>query len=154
MYNWKHLCWLAAMPLLLATRLALSADTIECDAMGKIVALAAKTPADENAVVAGAMYVEPSTRHSLGFEWLIERDVRRFRKRQTALGIEHPNLDGDIGDARLRPDSSAVDAGLVIPNVTDGFAGEAPDLGAYEAGAPLPHYGPRPRPNRSHASHY
>ncbi len=29
------------------------------------------------------------------------------------------------------------------PNVTDGYSGKAPDLGALELGAPLPHYGPR-----------
>jgi hypothetical protein len=49
-------------------------------------------------------------------------------------------------DLRLRPRSRAIDAGMVIPNVTDGFTGKAPDLGAYEAGVPLPHYGPRARP--------
>jgi len=38
----------------------------------------------------------------------------------------------------------AIDAGVAIPNVTDGFVGKAPDLGAYEYGVPLPHYGPRP----------
>lgn len=58
-------------------------------------------------------------------------------------GIEHPNLDGDIGDARLKPTSAAVDAGLKISGVTDGYAGQAPDLGAYEVGAEVPHYGPR-----------
>lgn len=47
-------------------------------------------------------------------------------------------------DFQLRPGSAAVDAGVALPNVTDGFTGKAPDLGAYEAGAPLPHYGPRP----------
>jgi hypothetical protein len=47
-------------------------------------------------------------------------------------------------DFRLRPGSAAVDAGEMIPNVTDGFTGKAPDLGAYELGQPLPHYGPRP----------
>ena len=40
--------------------------------------------------------------------------------------------------------SAAVDAGVVIPNITDGFTGKAPDLGAYELGALLPQYGPRP----------
>ena len=34
-------------------------------------------------------------------------------------------------------DSAAVDAGLVIPGITDGFTGAAPDLGAYERGKPL-----------------
>jgi hypothetical protein len=44
---------------------------------------------------------------------------------------------------RLRPGSAAVDAGVVIPTVNDGFAGSAPDLGAMEAGKPMPHHGPR-----------
>ena len=48
-------------------------------------------------------------------------------------------------DFRLKPDSAAVDRGTVLPNVTEGFAGRAPDLGALEVGAPIPHYGPRAR---------
>ncbi len=47
-------------------------------------------------------------------------------------------------DWRLRPDSPAIDAGTVIPNVNDNFTGAAPDLGAYEQGQSSPHYGPRP----------
>ena len=47
-------------------------------------------------------------------------------------------------DLRLAPRSRAVDAGVVLPGITDGFAGRAPDLGAYELGAEPPHYGPRP----------
>jgi hypothetical protein len=47
-------------------------------------------------------------------------------------------------DFRLKPGSAAADKGTPLPNVTDGFAGRAPDLGALEIGAPLPHYGPRP----------
>jgi hypothetical protein len=47
-------------------------------------------------------------------------------------------------DFRLRPRSSAVDAGTRLHNINDDFAGTAPDLGAYETGSPLPHYGPRP----------
>ena len=43
----------------------------------------------------------------------------------------------------LKADSKAVDAGVKIPNVNDGFAGRAPDLGAYDRGQPLPVYGPR-----------
>ena len=46
-------------------------------------------------------------------------------------------------DFRLKPGGRAVDAGVVLPGLNDGYAGRAPDLGAYEAGAPLPHYGPR-----------
>jgi hypothetical protein len=47
-------------------------------------------------------------------------------------------------DFRLRPGSAAIDKGVEIPNVNDGFTGAAPDLGALEAGQPLPTYGPRP----------
>jgi hypothetical protein len=44
---------------------------------------------------------------------------------------------------RLKAGSKAVDAGVRLPNVNDGFVGNAPDLGAYEVGQPGPVYGPR-----------
>ncbi len=44
---------------------------------------------------------------------------------------------------RLKPGGKAVDAGVPIPTVNDGFVGRAPDLGALEVGQPEPHYGPR-----------
>jgi hypothetical protein len=44
---------------------------------------------------------------------------------------------------RLKAGGKAVDAGVRLPNVNDGFAGRAPDLGAYEVGQPAPVYGPR-----------
>ncbi|NQT53155.1 right-handed parallel beta-helix repeat-containing protein, partial [bacterium] len=47
-------------------------------------------------------------------------------------------------DLRLKDGSAAVDAGVVLANINDGYQGKAPDLGAFELGAPLPHYGPRP----------
>ena len=43
----------------------------------------------------------------------------------------------------LRAGSPAVDAGVVLPGINDGFQGAAPDLGCYELGQPVPHYGPR-----------
>ncbi len=46
-------------------------------------------------------------------------------------------------DFRLRPGSAAVDRGTALPNVTDGFTGQAPDLGALEVGRAVPVYGPR-----------
>ncbi|MCL2121595.1 MAG: hypothetical protein FWH28_05030, partial [Clostridiales bacterium] len=52
-------------------------------------------------------------------------------------------LEGDGLDFTLKPDSIAIDAGVFLPNVTEGYTGDAPDLGAYEYGKPLPHYGPR-----------
>ena len=46
-------------------------------------------------------------------------------------------------DFRLKAGSAPVDKGKVIPNITDGYTGSAPDLGALESGVPAPHYGPR-----------
>lgn len=46
-------------------------------------------------------------------------------------------------DLRLKKGSRAIDKGKALDNISDGFRGSAPDLGAYEFGAPLPHYGPR-----------
>lgn len=46
-------------------------------------------------------------------------------------------------DFRLKPRSRAVDAGVKLPTVNDGFRGKAPDLGAIEAGDSAPVYGPR-----------
>ena len=43
----------------------------------------------------------------------------------------------------LNANCPAVNAGVVLPNITDGYIGSAPDMGAYEVGAPLPQYGPR-----------
>jgi hypothetical protein len=48
-------------------------------------------------------------------------------------------------DFRLKSGSAAVDRGVALPNITDGFTGRAPDLGALEVDRPTPHYGPRPR---------
>jgi hypothetical protein len=46
-------------------------------------------------------------------------------------------------DFRLKSGSAAIDRGVALPNVTDGFTGRAPDLGALEYGQAPPHYGPR-----------
>jgi hypothetical protein len=43
----------------------------------------------------------------------------------------------------LKEGCNAIDAGTVLPTITDGYAGKAPDLGAHEFGRPAPHYGPR-----------
>jgi len=48
-----------------------------------------------------------------------------------------------IPDLRIAAGSAVVDKGLVVAGLNDDFAGAGPDLGAYEAGAALPIYGPR-----------
>ena len=66
-----------------------------------------------------------------------------------ASGLERPTnfrvryRPSDI-DLRLDKASRAVDAGVEVPNFSEGFTGKAPDLGCCELGQPLPHYGPRP----------
>ncbi len=54
---------------------------------------------------------------------------------------DHKNYENV--DLRLNPDSPVVDAGDLIPGINDGYHGDAPDLGAYETGEKVPHYGPR-----------
>ena len=47
-------------------------------------------------------------------------------------------------DVTLKASSMALDHGLVLANLNDGYRGAAPDLGALERGCPLPIYGVRP----------
>ena len=64
---------------------------------------------------------------------------KRSRRRDPIRTLYNP---ADF-DFQLRPGSAAVDAGIRLPGINDDFTGRAPDLGAYEAGRPMPHYGPR-----------
>jgi hypothetical protein len=63
---------------------------------------------------------------------------------QPALGSLY-NSDG--GREFEQHDNPALDAGVLLPTINDDFAGSAPDLGAYERGRDLPHYGPRVWPS-------
>ena len=45
-------------------------------------------------------------------------------------------------DFRLKPGTPGIDKGTELPTITDGYAGRAPDLGAFELGQAMPHYGP------------
>lgn len=56
--------------------------------------------------------------------------------------VEQP-MDPLKVDLRLKAGSDAIDGGCVLKGFNDGFAGKAPDLGAYEYGSAMPHYGPR-----------
>ena len=80
--------------------------------------------------------------HSVGVDYDVFVNVPRLDgKDLTKVQMVYKAEDVDF---RLKPGSAAVDRGVVLPNVTDGFAGQAPDLGALEFGQALPHYGPRP----------
>jgi len=60
--------------------------------------------------------------------------------------VAHPRdpfPERPIPDLRLADGSAAESVALLIPGINDGYLGTGPDLGAYEAGAALPVYGPR-----------
>jgi len=81
-------------------------------------------------------------RHSILVDYDIFMNVRRLDA-QDIPSLQKLYKAEDF-DFRLKPGSAAVDRGTVLPNVTDGFSGTAPDLGALEVGAAVPRYGPRP----------
>jgi hypothetical protein len=79
--------------------------------------------------------------HSVLLDYDVFEDV-------SALTTQNPGrlYDADDSDFRLRSGSKAIDAGTILPNINDGYHDRLPDLGAYELGAPVPHYGPRKSP--------
>jgi hypothetical protein len=80
-------------------------------------------------------------RNSVAVDYDVFVNVRRLDA-QDAASVQRLYKAADF-DFRLKAGSAAVDRGLMLPTVTDGYLGKAPDLGAVEAGHPLPHYGPR-----------
>ena len=50
-------------------------------------------------------------------------------------------VDGDSLNIALKPGTPGHDAGLWLPNFNDGFHGEAPDMGAHEAGDEVMQFG-------------
>jgi hypothetical protein len=61
-----------------------------------------------------------------------------------AMPPSDPKALAAPADLRLAMGSKAIDRGVAIPGIDDGFAGAAPDLGAIELGCAQPIYGPRP----------
>jgi hypothetical protein len=54
----------------------------------------------------------------------------------------NPVAEHDPPSFELAAQSTAIDAGFALAGFNDGFAGSAPDMGAYELGQPTPVYGP------------
>ena len=78
-------------------------------------------------------------RHSRMIDWSI------FRKASPpAKGDPTRLYRPEDHDFTLSAASGAIDSGTILPGVTDGFTGRAPDLGALESGRGVPSYGPRP----------
>ena len=51
--------------------------------------------------------------------------------------------EAPVPNMQLQAGGTAVDKGVELPNINNGYGGSAPDLGAYESGMTLPKYGPR-----------
>ena len=57
------------------------------------------------------------------------------------LGANHLTEFTAETTAALRSDANVRGAGLALPNITDGFTGNAPDIGAVISGRPVPRWG-------------
>lgn len=76
--------------------------------------------------------------HSRMIDWSV------FNKASPPAGEPTRLYRAEDFDFSLQAQSAAIDAGTVLPGITDDFTGSAPDLGAIESGKPMPAYGPRP----------
>jgi hypothetical protein len=81
--------------------------------------------------------------HSVILDYDIFEKVPRLNGKDLAT-VQRLYKAADL-DFRLKAGSAAIDRGVELPNITDGFTGRAPDLGALELGKPMPIYGPRPK---------
>ena len=80
-------------------------------------------------------------RHSLTLDYdifIMFRDLTQKTSERSKQSTEPK-----ISDFHLKPGSAAIDRGIVLPNITDGFTGQEPDLGGLELGQATPHYGSR-----------
>jgi hypothetical protein len=68
----------------------------------------------------------------------IEQHAIQLDKREIFVDFQNP-----ADYLPLRTGSKAIDVGAVLPGLNSDYRGEGPDLGAFESGQPLPHYGPR-----------
>ena len=95
----------------------------------------------EFASLADYSKVTGQDRNSVLVDYDVFMNVKRLDAQDVAT-VQNIYLAKDF-DFRLKPGSAAVDRGVKLSPITDGFAGAAPDLGALEVGATPPHYGPR-----------
>jgi hypothetical protein len=84
--------------------------------------------------------------HGLTFvDWDVFRQVPDVDERAGMVTYkEYEMYRPEAFDLRLSDGSPMIDAGCPLPGINDDHTGKAPDLGAYETGQPVPHYGPRP----------
>jgi len=82
----------------------------------------------------------------LPFSEVEKHGIERITLEDTFINIAFPNPplpERKIQDLRPKSGARIIDAAILIPNINDNYTGKAPDIGAYELGQELPHYGPR-----------
>ena len=79
--------------------------------------------------------------HSITLDYNIFEKVPALNEKNLAM-VQRLYEAKDF-DFRLKAGSLAIDRGVELPTITDGFTGKAPDLGALELNQPIPVYGPR-----------
>ena len=84
--------------------------------------------------------------HSVLVDYGIFEKVPRLDEKNMAM--VQRLYKADEFDFRLKAGSAAIDRGVELPTITDGFSGKGPDLGALEVGKPIPTYGPRTQKER------
>jgi len=62
-------------------------------------------------------------------------------ERGPVVGANHLTEFTAETTAALRSDANVRNAGVALPNITDGFTGPAPDIGAVIGGRPVPRWG-------------
>lgn len=75
-----------------------------------------------------------------------EKHAWQFALSDFAAAVAYPSSPmAPHGAVDLRPKAGGAleNRGLRLPNINDGYAGTAPDIGAHEVGSALPVYGPR-----------
>jgi hypothetical protein len=78
--------------------------------------------------------------HSIAVDYDVFVNVPKLEKTPETVQKLYKASDLDFS---LKQGSAAIDRGVILPDITDGFSGGAPDLGALEYGQAPPHYGPR-----------
>ncbi len=72
---------------------------------------------------------------------------KEFNQKNKAKGNAYPIYSFDDLDLTLKKNAKVIDKGVVLPGINTNYTGKGPDLGAYEYGMEIPHFGPRNLPN-------
>ena len=72
-------------------------------------------------------------KRDIGPPYTVDKDTIDYsHNRDDAMAIEF--INADEGDFRLAKGSAAIDMGVALPGINDGYKGKGPDLGAFEYG--------------------